>query len=54
MGMGIEIPSPQQPWDFIARFLALMILYPLQIKSYFGKYVTRRTAYTHSFPSKNY
>jgi len=24
MGMGIEIPSPQQPWDFIARFLALM------------------------------
>ena len=32
--------------DFVARFLPLMILYPLQTKSYFGKHVTRRSAYT--------
>jgi len=41
-------------YDFVAcRFLALMISYPLLIKSYFGKYLTRRTAYILSFSGDN-
>ena len=37
--------------DFIARFFVSMI-YLLQIKSYFSKYLMRRTAYIHCLPSE--